>query len=143
MKSKLLKRVLEDKISRALYEYDSTHEGLNLSMMRRIIKKVHLEDSIFDAICIWASQRGLIPVFKKDQIRSQFIKLIEEIGEFSKALLDQNHQKVKDAIGDCIVVLTVLSYQLGYNLGEIMDDVLSEIEQRTGTLREGVFVKDK
>ncbi len=144
MKSKLLEKVLNQKISKALYEYDNLYPNeVKFTDMRRLIKWVSIEDSIFNAIEHWASERGLIPVFHKDQIRNQFIKLIEEIGELSKAFQEHNHSDIKDAIGDCIVVLTVLSCQLGYNLGEIMDDVLSEIEQRTGVVKEGIFVKDK
>jgi NTP pyrophosphatase (non-canonical NTP hydrolase) len=57
----------------------------------------------------WAKERNLIHV---DNAPKQKLKLIEELGELSSAILKNDITEQKDAIGDCFVVLVILSEQL-------------------------------
>ena len=88
----------------------------------------------------WASERGLLV---KGNERNQLIKLMEEVGELSSAILKDNQPEVKDALGDIQVVLIILCYQLGYDLDECLEDAYNVIKNRTGKMDNGTFVKDK
>jgi len=58
----------------------------------------------------WANDRNLIHIGNAPK---QKLKLIEEAGELASAILKNDIDKQKDAIGDCFVVLVILSAQLG------------------------------
>lgn len=60
----------------------------------------------FQPIRDWAEERG---IYQKGDIKTQYLKLCEELGELGKAILQNNKEEVIDAIGDCVVVLTNLS----------------------------------
>jgi len=61
----------------------------------------------FEKIRHWASTRG---IYEKGDIKTQFVKLTEEVGELANGILKKNEEDVIDAIGDIVVVLTNLSY---------------------------------
>lgn len=78
----------------------------------------HLDDRNYHiAIREWAEQRNLI---LGSDPKSQFLKLCEEIGEMSEALFLQNIPEARDGVGDALVVLTIISAQLGFNLEEVI-----------------------
>ena len=88
----------------------------------------------------WALKRGIIP---NGNAQTQYIKLIEEVGELGAALVRHNDDGIKDAIGDALVVLTSLSVLCGTDLNECWNLAYNEIKDRTGKLLEnGNFVKD-
>jgi hypothetical protein len=60
----------------------------------------------FQPIRDWAEKRG---IYKKGDVKTQYLKLLEEVGELSKAILQNDKEEVIDAIGDCVVVLTNLA----------------------------------
>ncbi len=60
----------------------------------------------FEPIRDWAKQRGL---YDKGDVKTQFIKLQEEVGELAKAILKEDTHEIIDAIGDIVVVLTNLT----------------------------------
>lgn len=60
----------------------------------------------------WAHGRGLIDQ-TNDTLRSQFIKGVEEGGEIFEAILERNKDLLVDAIGDELVVLTVMCVNAG------------------------------
>ena len=59
----------------------------------------------------WAEERNLI---EGSTPQKQFLKLAEEIGELITGHNKQNLELIKDAVGDCFVVLAILSKQTGY-----------------------------
>lgn len=59
----------------------------------------------------WAEERNLI---EGSTPQKQFLKLAEEIGELITGHNKRNLELIKDAVGDCFVVLTILSEQTGY-----------------------------
>jgi len=87
----------------------------------------------------WAEDRGLM---KPGNHYKQTIKLSEEVGELSGAILKQNDEEVKDALGDIQVVLIILADQLGYDLDECLESAYNVIKDRTGKNVAGTFVKD-
>ena len=57
----------------------------------------------------WANDKDLL---KFENAPKQRLKLLEEVGETAGAILKNNHEGVKDGIGDIFVVLVILSEQL-------------------------------
>ena len=57
----------------------------------------------------WAKEKDLL---KLENAPKQRLKLLEEVGETAAAILKNNHEGVKDGIGDVVVVLVILSDQL-------------------------------
>ena len=65
----------------------------------------------------WAEDRNLI---EGSTPQKQFIKLMEEFGELCAGIARNDQEKIKDSIGDCSVVVIILTEQLkANNLGFI------------------------
>jgi len=96
--------------------------------------------TVFDSIRDWADKRG---IYDSGDTKTQFVKLMEEIGELGKAILKDDKDEFVDAIGDCIVVLTNLAHLGGFNVEHCISSAYSEISNRTGAMVNGTFVKDK
>lgn len=89
-------------------------------------------------VLTWANDRGLL---KNSTASQQFLKLVSEMGELADNLA--KGKCVKDDIGDCLVVLTVIANLKGTNLKECLGVAWDDIKDRKGFLNEnGVFVKD-
>lgn len=73
--------------------------------------------------------------------KAQLCKLLEESGELAEGILKGRPEQVKDSIGDCVVVLTILAMQTDMTLFECVDYAYNEIKERTGKMVDGVFVK--
>jgi len=96
--------------------------------------------SRFNDIRQWAMDRNLITGTSAEK---QFLKLAEEFGELGNAIGKDNLPEIKDAIGDMIVVLTILSSQYGVNVEYCIDSAWEEIKDRKGKMINGIFVKEK
>ena len=88
--------------------------------------------------------RGLLPVDPSDiQAKSsQMIKLTEEVGELANGISKQDLWEIADAIGDCMVVLILMAHQHGLSATHCLEVAHNEIKDRTGTLKDGYYVKD-
>lgn len=71
----------------------------------------------------WANERGLI---KPENAPKQHLKLIEEAGEIAAAILKNDIQGQKDAIGDMFVVLVIFNEQLKYPTKILLNKVVIE-----------------
>jgi len=105
----------------------------------KTLTKPVLSDNIFEDIRQWANDRGL---YDKGNAKTQLIKLYEESGELSQALLKDDKAGIIDAIGDSVVVLTNLAYLVGTNIEDCIGAAYNEISNRTGKMINGTFVKD-
>lgn len=94
----------------------------------------------FQPIRNWAEERG---IYEKGDSKTQFVKLSEEMGELAMSILKKNEDELKDAIGDCVVVLTNLAKINGYNIEDCINGSYDVIAKRTGKMVNGTFVKDK
>ena len=92
----------------------------------------------FDLIRKWASERG---IYEKGDVKTQFSKLVEEVGELAKAVLENDEIEFVDAIGDCVVVLTNLAHLGGHKIEECIDSAYNQIKNRQGRMTNGTFVK--
>lgn len=93
----------------------------------------------FDRIRRWAAARNLI---QGSTPARQFTKLEEEVTELAEAIAKDDYKEFVDAIGDCIVVLTIMAAQRGVNVEDCIDAAWSEIKDRKGKMIDGVFVKE-
>jgi NTP pyrophosphatase (non-canonical NTP hydrolase) len=93
----------------------------------------------FESIRNWATERGL---YKKGDCKTQVIKLFEEAGELSKAILKDDDAEFVDAIGDCVVVLTNLAALKGHTIESCINSAYDEIQNRKGIMQNGTFVKE-
>lgn len=95
-------------------------------------------DLLIDRVRYWAIKKGL----DKADPYKQIVKLVEEVGELSGALLRSNAEGIVDGIGDILVVLTILTQQLDLDLQACLEHAYNEIKNRKGTLKNGVFIKE-
>lgn len=94
---------------------------------------------IFDKIRGWAIDRNLI---EGSNPTAQLIKLREEMEELTQAIIADDDAEFIDAIGDCVVVLTIMAYQKGYLIEDCIGSAWLEIKDRKGKMVDGIFVKD-
>ncbi len=92
-----------------------------------------------DLIRQWAEDRNLI---EGSDLKSQFVKLIEEAGELANAIGKKNDIEFADAIGDMFVVLTIIAAQNRMHIEDCIDGAWQEIKDRKGKMLDGIFVKD-
>jgi NTP pyrophosphatase (non-canonical NTP hydrolase) len=95
--------------------------------------------SQFDLIREWASTRGL---YENGDVKTQALKLVEEVGETCRAILKQDHKEIVDGIGDCVVVLTNLAELIDTPIETCIDAAYNEIKGRTGMMVNGTYKKD-
>ena len=101
--------------------------------------KIFATDKSFDRIREWARDRNLI---KGATPAAQFEKYLEECGELGRSLIENDMDNFKDAVGDCVVVLTILAAQKGVTIEDCISSAYNEIKHRTGKMVDGIFVKD-
>ncbi len=100
------------------------------------------QDTI-NAVREWGIDKGIIGPNGKATEHTQLDKLIEEVEELTNAVCDNDEAEKIDAIGDCTVVLILLSEIIGVSFEECLSLAYHVISKRTGKMIGGVFVKDK
>lgn len=95
--------------------------------------------SVYDKIRDWANEKGL---FDPENVDKQIRKFNEEWGELNGAITRGDDAKIIDGFGDCIVVLTILASQLGWEIEDCVDEAWHEIKDRKGETIDGVFYKE-
>jgi NTP pyrophosphatase (non-canonical NTP hydrolase) len=95
---------------------------------------------VFDNIRKWAKDRGL---YEKGDVKTQYVKLMEEAGELAQSIIKSNDAEFVDAIGDIVVVLTNLAHLGGHNIEECINSAYNEIANRKGAMVNGSFVKQE
>ncbi|MGO3282475.1 MAG: MazG-like family protein [Psychrobacter sp.] len=94
--------------------------------------------SYFDKFTQWGLDRGII---QNGDILAQGLKLVSEIGELSDNLAKD--RCIKDDIGDCMVVLTMLANMTDTPIEDCLAQAWGDIKDRKGYMNEhGVFIKD-
>ena len=91
-----------------------------------------------DPIRNWAEDKG---IYLKGDLKTQTLKLIEEAGELSKSVLNNDKNEIIDAIGDCVVVLVNLSELCNLNFEDCVNSAFNQIKNRKGEMINGTFVK--
>jgi NTP pyrophosphatase (non-canonical NTP hydrolase) len=87
----------------------------------------------------WADQKGLI---KPENAPKQFMKVVEELGELSSAIIKEDIDKELDGFGDVLVTLIILAEQRNIDLKLALNLAYNEIKDRKGELKNGSFIKE-
>ncbi len=87
----------------------------------------------------WGEARG---IFKNGSVAKQIEKLREELEELDEANTLQDQRKRIDAIGDMMVVLTMVAHMIGKDLFTCYAAAYLEIKDRKGKMVDGAFVKE-
>lgn len=88
----------------------------------------------FQLVREWAEARNLIA---GATAKDQYVKLVEEISEFTQGIDDGDEFEIYDGLGDTVVVLTILAEQLGTNIETCIasvDYMMDEANARSGLL---------
>lgn len=93
----------------------------------------------FESIREWATNKG---IYEKGDVKTQFVKLSEEMGELAQSILKNDPSEFMDAIGDCVVVLTNLAELNDVKIEDCINGSYNVIAKRTGKMVNGTFVKD-
>lgn len=93
-----------------------------------------------ELIIQWASDRYLL---SKDNALRQALKTVSEVGELADALIHNDMEEIKDAIGDICVTLIILANQLELNYDECLESAYNEIRNRKGKTVGGTFIREK
>ena len=103
-------------------------------------EKLYSNQDQFELIREWAKDKG---IYEQGDVKTQLIKLYEESGELSQAILKNDKDGIIDAIGDSVVVLTNLAKLAGVRIEDCISTAYDEISNRTGRMINGTFVKDE
>ena len=87
----------------------------------------------------WAEQRGLL---KPENAKTQLIKVYEELGELSSAILKNHKTNQIDGLGDTLVTIIILADILGFDIEDCLQVAYNEIKNRTGKTVNGTFIKE-
>jgi NTP pyrophosphatase (non-canonical NTP hydrolase) len=86
----------------------------------------------------WAKDRQLL---RNSTPQVQMLKLVSEMGELADNVA--KGRDVRDDIGDCLVVLTIIANQMGTDLNECFKVAYEDIKDRKGYMNEhGIFIKE-
>jgi NTP pyrophosphatase (non-canonical NTP hydrolase) len=94
----------------------------------------------FQPIRKWAADKG---IYKKGDIKTQYVKFQEEAGELAKAIINNDNIEIIDAIGDCIVVLTSIAHFNNCKIEHCINEAYNVINKRKGQMINGSFIKNK
>jgi NTP pyrophosphatase (non-canonical NTP hydrolase) len=120
------------------YVYNKALEEFAKTLIESKTETKSKVPNVYDLIRRWAIERD---IYVNGDAKTQFIKLIEETGELSKAILKDDKNEFIDAIGDCVVVLTNLAAMKGLNIEDCVVSAYTEIKDRKGSMKNGTFVK--
>jgi NTP pyrophosphatase (non-canonical NTP hydrolase) len=95
-----------------------------------------------DLIREWGSDRNIIGRHARATMNSQFDKFLEESNELDMAIVNEDYDETTDAIGDTAVTLILLAELHGVSFEDCLEWAYNEIENRTGKMVNGQFVKD-
>lgn len=94
----------------------------------------------FQPIRSWAADKG---IYAKGDIKTQYIKLMEEAGELAEAIIKGDDDEIQDAIGDMVVVLTSIAHFNYTPIEDCINSAYDVISKRKGKMVNGSFVKNK
>jgi NTP pyrophosphatase (non-canonical NTP hydrolase) len=70
------------------------------------------------------------------------MKVVEELGELSSAIIKEDIDKELDGYGDVLITLIILAEQRNIDLKLALNLAYNEIKDRKGTLKDGSFIKE-
>ncbi len=101
---------------------------------------VERRTSMFDKIREWSNERNITRGATK---HAQITKLMEEMGEMSSAITRGSVDQIKDEIGDCVVVLTIIAAQHDLSIEDCIKVAYNKIKDRKGKIVNGIYIKEQ
>lgn len=98
--------------------------------------------ALINAVRDWGTERNIIGPEAKATVATQFEKLKEEVFELQVGIENKNQHEIMDAVGDCSVVLVLLSELCGFKFETALILAYEEIKNRKGKMIDGQFVKE-
>lgn len=97
-----------------------------------------LTDELINKVLEWGVEKGL------NDPKAQLNKVLEEVGEIAHEITrNRRGEELKDAIGDSLVTLIILSGICGFDPVECLEKAYYEIRGRKGITENGTFVKQE
>jgi NTP pyrophosphatase (non-canonical NTP hydrolase) len=87
----------------------------------------------------WAKDKGILD---NGTSVKQAIKTLEECVELMEAVVTDDPEAVKDAIGDIVVTLIIQCKLRGVTLEQCIEHAYSQIRDRQGKMVNGMFIKE-
>jgi NTP pyrophosphatase (non-canonical NTP hydrolase) len=128
--------VLSDNAKRLIHNSSLVTNNLELMEIEVMRPKV----DYFEKIVQWGKDKGILD---HGTVATQFSKLIEEVTELGEGIERESAEEIEDAIGDCIVVLTLLAKLCKMDVETCIKSAYNEIKGRTGRMENGQFLRDK
>ena len=98
-------------------------------------------EELIEHVIEWGADRGIT---ENSDAKTQYLKLVEEVGELGGAIARGKRDDMLDACGDIIVVALMIMAIEETSMEECLGKSWSEIKDRKGFLRpDGVFVKEQ
>lgn len=88
----------------------------------------------------WAEDKGIL---QSGTTMKQAEKTHEEVLELISAIDEDNREEVIDALGDVLVTLIIQAKMQKLDLLDCLQSAYDVISKRSGTMKNGMFVKDK
>ena len=123
--------------------------------MKDISTDLYTMNYLTELILKWGRDKGL----HDSDLRPQFIKLTEELGELAAGIARNSDEQILDAVGDFLVVLINFGACFAehqypdseedrlrvkqYFLTMCLNQAWKEIKDRQGHTKDGVFVKEE
>ena len=92
-----------------------------------------------EEILTWAKEKGILD---KGNVEAQAEKTLEECMELLEAVKAGDNVEIIDAIGDIYVTIVIQAYMQGLPFKLCVVAAYNVISKRTGTMVNGMFVKD-
>lgn len=90
----------------------------------------------------WGDARNIIGPNAKATVKTQFLKLDEEVNEIHEAIETGNQAELVDGIGDTVVVLILMARLAKTDIETCLRAAYDEIKDRKGKMVDGTFVKE-
>ena len=94
----------------------------------------------------WAKDKGLLddcqPLRQLVKTQEELTELRDEVLLCERESYTGDFNAIKNELGDVLVTLNILAFQLDLDLDECLGIALDKIEKRSGKLVNGTFVKD-
>jgi NTP pyrophosphatase (non-canonical NTP hydrolase) len=120
--------------------FESAAAAKNIRRAIAHLKTESMNDLIIK-IRQWGRDKGLIGIVGTGTLETQYKKLMEEVGELGKAIIEDDQVELEDAIGDSTVVLILLADLAEMKFEDCVKSAYNVISKRTGTMIDGQFVK--
>lgn len=95
-------------------------------------------EQLQELILDWAKDKEIL---SNENHTKQIMKVYEELGELSGAILKGDRIQEEDAFGDVLVTLIILAGQRNIDLRSELENVYNIIKARKGETVNGTFIK--